>query len=419
MKRHRTLPAATLAAALLISLTACSTKGTDRSTDADGATRTGPGVSATTITLGVLTDLSGPGAPLGKASLQAQQLYFDRVNAAGGVCGRKVELLVRDHGYDVQKAVAGYTEIQPRIAAVAQLLGSPQTTALLDSVERDGLLTLVGGNSASLLGHPHVRLVATTYGVEMVNGVDFLVGRAALAAGDKVGLVYQEGDYGADAAAGARFAARKAGLTLVEQTVKATDTDMTAQVTALRAAGVKAVLFSGTPGQTASLVGVATATGLRVPVLASSPAFVAQLLDTPVKAALEQSLYVSSSLPPLGSDAPAVTGLLADYRAKYPTEPLNQAVEVGAVDGKLMTDALTAACKAGDLSRNGITAALNGLHAFDNGFGTVQDYSRTDQPPSLKTYVLQPADGVPGGLKTVRDAAEAPAVAEFLAATKN
>ncbi|RFC70672.1 ABC transporter substrate-binding protein [Streptomyces sp. AcE210] len=409
-----------LIAAVLVSLTGCSTKGADASSAKDSAhgVKTGPGVTDSTITLGVLTDLSGPVAPLGKSSLQAQQLYLDQVNKAGGVCGRKIKLLVRDHGYDVQKAVASYAEIQPRIAAMGQLLGSGQSAALLDSVERDKLLSFVGGNSASLLGHPHVQLIGTTYGIEMVNGMGFLVKAAKLAKGDKVGMVYQDGDYGGNAAAGARFAAKKAGIRLVEQTIKPTDTDMTAQVTALKAAHVKAIAFSGTPAQTASLVGVAAASGLTVPVLGSSPSFVPQLLSTPAKPALEKMLFIASSQPSLDSDIPGVRKLVADYRAKYPKEKLNQAVEIGEVNARLATETLKAACRAKDLSRTGISSALRTLKQFDNGLGSTQDYSDSQKAPSEKTYVLQPSSTVTGGLKTVQDAATSPDLAEFLKTAK-
>lgn len=418
MNRHRRNAAFALLIALLIPLPACSAKGATDTRDAKDGIKTGPGVTDTTITLGELTDLSGPTVAMGKSSLQAQQLYLDGVNAAGGVCGRQVKLLTRDHGYDVQKAVGAYTEIQPQIAAMAQLLGSGQTAALLDTIEKDKLLTFVGGNSASLLGHPHVQLVGTTYGIESVNGTDFLVKAAKLAPGDKVGIVYQDGDFGGNSLKGARFAAKKAGLQLVEQTIKPTDTDMTAQVTALTAARVKAVVFAGTPAQTASLVGVAAATGLRIPVLANSPAFVPQLLGTPAKPALEKLLYLSSAQPALNSDNPGVVKLVADYQRKYPGQPLNQAVELGAANAKLVVDTLKAACEAKDLSRDGITAALRTLKQFDNGLGSVQDYSDPAKAPSRKTYILQPAEGVPGGLKTVQDAVEAPALAEYLTSEK-
>jgi ABC-type branched-subunit amino acid transport system substrate-binding protein len=65
---------------------------------------TGPGVTADTITLGVLTDQSGPfaGASLGIA--QGRQLFWDARNADGGVCGRTVEFDVKDHAYNAQNA---------------------------------------------------------------------------------------------------------------------------------------------------------------------------------------------------------------------------------------------------------------------------------------------------------------------------
>ncbi|MFE1906139.1 ABC transporter substrate-binding protein [Streptomyces gardneri] len=414
MNQRYRRPAIAATAALMISLTACSTKGATTTSNSGDGTKAGPGVTASTITLGVLTDLSGPAAPLGKSALQAQQLYLDQVNQAGGVCDRQVKLVVRDHAYDVQKAVAAYSEIQPQIAAMGQLLGSAQTSALLDTIEKDELLTLIGGNSASVLGHEHAQLIGATYGIEMVNGMDFLVKTAKLTSGNKVGMVYQDGEYGGNALAGARFAAKKAGITLVEQTIKPTDTDMTAQVTALKAAGVKAIAFSGTPTQTASLVGVAAATGLKVPVLASSPAFVPQLLGTPAKPALEKMLFLSTGQPALSSENPAVQKLVSDYQKKYPKDQLNQAIEVGAINGKLITDTLKAACEAKDLSRSGISTALRTLKEFDNGLGAVQDYSDSKKAPARKTFILQPASGVPGGLKTVQDATESPALNEYL-----
>ncbi|MFC7731301.1 ABC transporter substrate-binding protein [Actinomadura keratinilytica] len=107
----RTLTVAATALALALTAAGCSGKATGGSSS-DGV-KTGPGVTDDKITVAALTDLTGPYAALGKGVTQAQKLYFDQLNAAGGVCGRKVELVVRDHGYDVQKAVAAYSEVAP------------------------------------------------------------------------------------------------------------------------------------------------------------------------------------------------------------------------------------------------------------------------------------------------------------------
>ncbi|MFE7243011.1 ABC transporter substrate-binding protein [Streptomyces sp. NPDC057580] len=416
MNRKHLSAAAAVTVSLVLGLTGCSTKGDSSPGSGDsGGIKAGPGVTDTAIRVGILTDLTGAAAPIGKPAMQAEQMYVDEVNAAGGVCGRKVELVVRDHGYDVQKAVAGYAEIQPRVAALGQLLGSGQTAALLDSIERDKMLTMVGGNSAANLGRQHVQVMNTTYDLDMINGLDFLVKTAGLKAGDKIGLIHQPGEYGDNAAEGARFAAKKAGLKLVVQTIKPTDTDMTAQVTAVGAEKVKAIVFAGTPGQTASLVGVAAATGLKVPVLAHAAAYVPQLLATPARPALEKMLYVTGGAPALSSDLPGVKELVVKYRTKYPKEQLNVGIQVGALNAAALVEALKAACEAKDLSREGIAAGLHTLKSFDNGMGSVLDFSDPSKSPNRKSYILQPVAGVPGGLKTVQDATEVPAVAEYLA----
>nr|BFE89116.1 hypothetical protein GCM10020093_117170 [Planobispora longispora] len=235
--------------------------------------KTGPGVTAGTISIGMMTDLTGPYASFGKSLTNAQQLYFEQVNAAGGVCGRKLEAVVRDHGYDVQKAVAAYTEIGPKVVAMAHVVGSPMVNAVKQRIEADKMLTIPQAWATSLLGSEPIQVTATTYDIDMINAVDFLAKEKGVKSGDKIGHLYFEGDYGESALNGSKFAAEKLGLELVEQKIKATDQDMTAQVAAFKKAGVKAVLVSVGPRQTASLVGVSLAGGMDIPFVGSNSAY--------------------------------------------------------------------------------------------------------------------------------------------------
>src|SRR5215510_10273719 len=98
---------AILCTTLLVS--ACGKAGSEQA--ATGA-KTGPGVTAKTISLGVLTDKSGVFAGLGGPLVEGSQLFWQLQNAKGGVCGRQVELVVKDHGYDPQKGVSLYREIE-------------------------------------------------------------------------------------------------------------------------------------------------------------------------------------------------------------------------------------------------------------------------------------------------------------------
>ena len=155
---------------------------------------------------------------------------------------------VRDHGYDPQKAVSGYTELAPKVLGFAQFIGSPFVAAVKQRIDgQDKVLVLPQAWAAALLGSPYIRVIGSTYDIETINAVDFLIKEKGIKKGDKIGHVYFEGDYGESALAGSKYIAEQAGLTVVEQKIKPTDNDMTAQVAALKQAGVKAIVISAGP----------------------------------------------------------------------------------------------------------------------------------------------------------------------------
>ena len=144
MNRSLKAPFAILAVALIaIGLAACGSKGESDSSSSSGgeSIKGGPGITASTIKLGVLTDLSGVFAPLAKPLTQANQLFWKQQNAKGGVCKRTVQLDIKDHGYDPQKAVVQYRDMSQNVAALQQLLGSPVTAALLPTLKTDSMLS--------------------------------------------------------------------------------------------------------------------------------------------------------------------------------------------------------------------------------------------------------------------------------------
>ncbi|MYV57728.1 ABC transporter substrate-binding protein [Streptomyces sp. SID3212] len=414
--RHTLKGGAALLAALALALTGCSGKATEKDTKSEdaGGVRTGVGVTAKTIKLGVLTDMTGVYASLGKSVTQAQQLWAKQTNAAGGICGRTIELTVRDHGYDPQKAVAAYTELAPGVLGFAQFIGSPFVAAVEPRIDgQDKGLVLPQAWSASLLGSPYVRVIGATYDVETINAVDYLLAEKRVAKGDKIGHVYFEGDYGENALVGSKYAAQQAGLTVVEQKIKPTDNDMSAQVAALKRAGVKAVIVSAGPRQAASLVGVAAATGFQVPVIGNNSAFAPQLLATPAGPALMKDYYVASSTLPIGSTEPAPARLAKEYAAAYPEDVLDNGVVAGYTAGQVYGDVLKKACAAKDLTREGVGKALLTVTAYQSGFGITHNFSDPAAPSTRESVIMKPDDKVPGGLRVVRPAEVAKAAESF------
>ncbi|MFI6876614.1 ABC transporter substrate-binding protein [Streptomyces sp. NPDC050400] len=414
--RTRTLTA-TAVAALLALTAACSSKAKDGGDDdkqSAGGVKTGQGISGKTIDLGVLTDMTGVYATLGKSVTQAQQLYVKQVNADGGICGYQLKLTVRDHGYDPQKAVAGYTELAPKVLGFTQFIGSPFVAAVKQRIDgQDKGLVLPQAWSAHLLGSPYVRVIGSTYDIETINAIDFLMKEKGLKKGDKLGHVYFEGDYGENALQGSKYMADKAGLTVVEQKIKPTDNDMTAQVAALKKAGVKGIVISAGPRQAASLVGVAAAAKLNVPVIGNNSAFAPQLLATQAGPALEKNYWVASPSLPIGADTAEAKKLVADYRKAYPKDSLDNGVVAGWTAASVFGEALKKACESKDLTREGVGKALLTLSSFDNGFGVDQDFSDPKAPSSHQSVILQPDKSAVGGMKVVRQPGEAEQAASY------
>ncbi|MGP4029228.1 ABC transporter substrate-binding protein [Actinomadura sp. 3N407] len=368
----------------------------------DDGVKAGPGVTTDKITVGALTDLTGVYASLGKSLTQSQRLYYDQLNAAGGVCGREIELLVRDHGYDVQKGVSAYTEIAPKVVGISQVIGSPIVSAVLPRLAEDEMLVIPAAWPSSLLDQEYVQIVGGTYDIEMINGIDFLLERKGLEKGDRIGHIYFEGEYGENALAGSRYAAGKAGLTLVEQKIKPTDTDMTAQVTALKSAGVTAILLSAGPKQAASLAGVAAAGGFAVPIVANNPGYTPQLLGTPAAGALEKNFYLVNEFQAPNSNAPGMKALTSAYKAKYPGQTLDNGVSFGYVAAKVFGEALKDACAAKDLTRKGILKAHRAETAFDSGgIAAPLDFSKVGQVGTRQSFIQRPDAKAEGGLVTV------------------
>jgi ABC-type branched-subunit amino acid transport system substrate-binding protein len=409
MSRSKTsLMAALIACLALAVLAGCGSKGNDDNASGggggggSGAVKTGPGVTDKTITLGVLTDLSGVFAPLGKPIVQANRLFWKERNAQGGVCNRTVNLVVKDHGYDPQKAVVQYRQLSGDVAGLQQLLGSPITAALLPSLKSDQMISLLAAWPSSLLPNDNIIITGTTYDVEMINGLDYLLDQGKLKQGDSIGHVYFEGEYGENGLKGSKFFAQKNGMTVVEQKLKATDEDMSGQVAAMKRRGVKAIAMTTAPTQMASVAGIAAAQGLKVPIVGNNPTWDPALLKTPAAKALKANTLIVSSIAPFNLDKPAVKKVASDYSEAYPKEVPKGSAPFGYMQSQLMYEVLSQACKNKDLSREGLVKAAHQLKNVQTGGLTAAplDYTKLGQPSERAVYIAQPANE-PGGLKAL------------------
>ena len=385
-----------------LGVAACGKSSSGGGSSSSGGVKTGPGITDKTITLGVQTDLSGVFAALASVITQANQLYWKQQNAAGGVCGRTVKLIIKDHGYDPQTAVTQYRDISPQVAALQQVVGSPISAALLPTWKRDDMLALLAAWPPTLLNNDNVGIIGASYDVEAINGIDWLMKNKGLKSGDKIGDLYFEGDYGEGGLIGVKYAAKKHGLTVVEQKIKATDTDMSGQVSAFKRAGVKAIWLTVGPKQLASAAAVAKAQGLDVPFAGNGPVFSPLLLDTAVGPALQKNLTVFASAAPISLDAPDVAKAADAYKKAYPKGTPQASVITGWLEAEVMRAVLQKACDNKDLSRQGMVNAFRQLKLDTKGLTAGKlDFTQVGQPSSKEVYVAAIDKSAEGGEKAL------------------
>ena len=101
--------------------TGTGTGGADGATAAAGSCRGGAtdvGVTANEIKVGAIVTASGPLPGATEGSYPGAQAYFAKVNAAGGVCGRRITLVKGDDGLDPQRARGEFLRLEPQVLAM-------------------------------------------------------------------------------------------------------------------------------------------------------------------------------------------------------------------------------------------------------------------------------------------------------------
>jgi hypothetical protein len=191
---------------ILMVLSGCANSSSGSSTS---SLKAGPGVDVTnkTITLGILSPYSGPVAdPIGIPLAKGIEVYFDSVNASGGIDGYKVKFLEEDTQYNPQLAVQLYNQIHTKVLMIADSLGTPPTFAIKDLASADHMLVSAATLSSALAREKYLILVGTPYRLQVENAFDYVVKKLGVQ-NPAVGIIYQNDEYGQDGLTGYKEAA--------------------------------------------------------------------------------------------------------------------------------------------------------------------------------------------------------------------
>src|SRR5438876_2844286 len=329
----------------------------------------GVDVASKTITLGILSPYSGPVAdPVGKPLARGVEVFFKSINDKGGINGYKVKFIEKDSQYNPQVQVTQYSQIRNQVLMVADSLGTPTTFAIKDQAAADHILISAATLSSALAREKYLILVGTPYRLQVENAFDYTVNKLGIQ-NPATGIIYQNDDYGQDGLTGYKEAIAAYHLHDVGQaTYAATDTDFTAQVSQMKAAGAKYVFITATPIPTAKIIGTAHALGYDPQWILQSPAFATKLLAVPGLAPLLSKAWLVSQGATWGdASVPGMKEML-DAVTKYaPDQKPDGFFEFGYTESKVTYAILKKAADNGDLTRDGLLTAFESLKNVDLG----------------------------------------------------
>lgn len=281
------------------------------------------GVSPTEIVIGTIQDLSGPVAGASKHIRDGMQMRVDEFNEKGGIAGRKLRLVVEDNGYDPRKAALAAQKLvnSDKVFAVLGHIGTITNLAALPVLQERSVVNFMPASGARQLFEPADKLKAVwlvPYYDEMLMSLRWLVKEKGA---KKVGILYQDDEFGLENHRGAEAALKAMGMTFAESaTYKRGATDFSSQVAKLKAAGCDLVVLGTVVRESVGVLVEAQKIGFKPAFLAPLPAY-HHLVPALGKGAAE-GFYAVAPVDYPYADAPGTAGEWARrYNARFNDDP--------------------------------------------------------------------------------------------------
>lgn len=351
---------------------------------AGGARAAAPGVSADQITLGVVTDLTGPVSYYGIQLRDSAQLYFDVVNKRGGVHGRKIRLVVENDECSPAKSVATVKKLVTRDQIFALFGGSCSGAAinLIPLVNQEKLPYVNVIPSHKLVVEP-VQPFIFHIGHMRGDWQGLMMGDYAVTAlqGKRIGILKLEGEYGESKGGGAVTALEKHGVKpAAVETFGRNDSDLSSQILRFKAQNVDVVIHVGYVNDSAIALRQAKELGLGARWIfsdgSSALAFLKLAGDTAVGASV---IWPGGPSLPERPTTPRMKQFTETFRARYPNlgEDRPDYVDVMSyAAAEVIVEGLQRAGK--DLTREKFVKALESLKSFETGLQLPVTFSPTD-----------------------------------------
>lgn len=407
--RHRTGLGALLLAVAVVGAACGGGKGEKATTQTEAPTGTkalkpAPGFDGSSITLGVITPQTGPAAVIGNPLTAGNQVFFDALNAKGGVGGKyKVRLEIRDSQFQQPVAVQAYAAIKNNVAMFVQILGTAINKAILPQLKADGIVAAPASLDAFWVREENLVPIGAPYQIQAINALAYYLEDLG-GKGKKVCGLFMADPYGDAGAEGLKFAAKELGVDIAATaTFKQGDTDFTAQLGQLQ--GCDMVFLTALPVETSRILGAAAQRNFTPQWIGQSPTWVTALATSPLKDYMSRHFLLMSEGTSWGdTSVPGMKQMIDDVTKFKPDQAPDIYFGFGYAQAWAVSQILEKAVQLGDLSRPGIIKAMNSIDKLSFG-GLLGDYTwgppaKRNPPRASSVFKVDPA--APGGLAAVK-----------------
>ena len=352
------------------------------------------GVTDSEIVLGTHLDLSGPINSWGQPIKSGMEMAVDDINAAGGINGRKIRLIIEDNGYDPKKAVLATQKMltHDRIFAMVGSMGTVTSAATMPLVLKQGLPHLFPITPADMFYKPFDKLkfaFFSPYYDDIRTGVKFMVQTRGK---KKVGVLYQDDEFGANILKGVEDQLKSMNLPLVGSTsYKRGATDFSTQIAKLKSDGVDLVVLGTIIRETIGSMAAARQLGWGVDFLISQAAYAPEVPALGKQAV--EGLYGSgmTPIPDAGTSRPEVVAWMKRFEQRF-GKPANVQAVVGYIVLQTAALGLTNAGRA--LTPDTAVAGLEKIRNHGNVFGTAPlSFSPDSHLASRQVFMAQVKNG--------------------------
>lgn len=358
------------------------------------------GITDTEIVLGMSNAQTGPASGLGKGMLTGADAFFKELNEKGGVNGRKIKLVVKDDGYEPEKAIDSTLSLieDEKVFALFGYVGTPTANAVIPLV-KDAKIPLVGlFTGAMTLRNPvtkEIINVRASYDDE----TEVLVDRFIKDTGaKKFAVLYQNDGFGLAVLSGTEKALKKRGMEIAGKgSFQRNTVAINEGFTAVREAKPDAVVLVGPYTPIAAIVKLAKQE--KLPAKLATVSFVGT--DNLVSAVgIDGDGVVISQVVPFPEDTaiPVVKECFDAVKKHYPDQKLGFINLEGCITAKVMAFALDKAGK--DLTREGLIKTLENIKGLDIG-GVSINIGPDDHQAFDNVFLTQIKDGKITQIKTI------------------